>query len=96
MKRLLVVLLSVVLFATSLPVSAVTKAPAATAVQIVNLNAASATELQALPGIGQVTADRIVAYRTEHGAFARVEDLIQVKGVGDKTLEKIRSQLVLK
>jgi len=63
------------------------KVAAATAV---NINSASAAELQNLPGIGPVTAERIVAYRTEHGRFASVDDLIQVKGVGQKTLENIR------
>lgn len=63
---------------------------AAAAVATVNINAATVKELQGLPGIGKVTADHIVAYRTEKGPFAAVDDLIKVKGIGKKTLEAIR------
>lgn len=63
---------------------------AAAQVATLNVNTASAGELQNLPGIGEVTAERIVAYRTEHGPFATVDDLTKVKGIGAKTLEKFR------
>ena len=56
----------------------------------VNVNAADSSALTTLPGIGKVTAERIVAYRTQHGPFKSVDDLVLVKGVGRKTLEKIR------
>ena len=56
---------------------------------ILDLNRATAEELRALPGIGPVTAGRIVAFREEHGRFVRPEDLKKVKGVGDKTLARI-------
>jgi len=56
----------------------------------VNVNTATAKDLQRLPGIGQVTAERIVAYRTEKGKFRSTADLLKVKGVGEKSLEKIR------
>jgi competence protein ComEA len=56
----------------------------------VNINAATAKELQGLPGIGQVTAERIVAHRAEKGKFKSTNDLLKVKGVGKKSLEKIR------
>ena len=55
----------------------------------VDLNRATAGELRALPGIGPVTAERIVAFRSENGRFARVADLIEVPGVGPKTLERL-------
>jgi competence protein ComEA len=63
---------------------------AAAEVAKVNINAATAKELQGLPGVGQVTAERIVAYRTEKGKFRSPDDLLKVKGVGKKSLEKIR------
>ena len=55
-----------------------------------NLNTADAETLQALPGIGPALAERIVAYRLEHGPFQTVEDLRQVPGIGPKRWERIR------
>ncbi len=58
---------------------------------MIDLNAAGAVDLQTLPGVGPAIAERIVAYREEQGGFSSVDDLVQVKGVGSKTLEKLRS-----
>lgn len=66
-----------------------------TVTAMVNVNAASAKELKTLPGIGQVTAQRIIDYRTAKGPYASVEDLLKVKGLGQSTLQKIRDQIVL-
>lgn len=60
------------------------------AASVIDINSASAAELQTISGIGPVTADRIVAYRNEHGKFATVDELEKVKGIGEKTLAKIR------
>ena len=60
---------------------------------IVDINSANAKQLEAVKGIGSVTAKRIIDYRKQHGRFNSVEDLKNVKGIGDKTLEKIRSQI---
>lgn len=62
----------------------------------VNVNVASVKELQTLPGIGQVTAQRIIDYRTAKGPFAAVEDLLKVKGIGQSSLQKIRDRIVLR
>jgi competence protein ComEA len=56
----------------------------------VNINAASAVELEALPGIGEVIAQEILDYRTANGPFASVDDLLDVSGIGEVTLENIR------
>jgi competence protein ComEA len=55
-----------------------------------NLNTADAETLQVLPGIGPALAERIVAYRWEHGPFQTVEDLLRVPGIGPKRWERIR------
>jgi competence protein ComEA len=56
----------------------------------VNLNSASAQELEALPAIGPVTAQAIVDYRTANGPFRSVEEIAKVKGIGAATLEKLK------
>ena len=55
----------------------------------VNVNAATAEQMDSLPGIGPALAARIVAYREQHGAFARPEHLQRVKGIGAKTFAKM-------
>lgn len=57
----------------------------------INVNTATAAELQALPGIGPKKAAAIVDYRSANGPFKRVDDLVEVKGIGPKTLSKLRS-----
>jgi competence protein ComEA len=56
----------------------------------VNINAASAEELETLPGIGEVIAQEILDYRTANGPFASVDDLLDVSGIGEVTLVNIR------
>ncbi|MDD9973567.1 MAG: ComEA family DNA-binding protein, partial [Candidatus Poribacteria bacterium] len=57
---------------------------------LLNINTASAEELQTLPNIGAGMAQRIIDYRTQHGNFTSVDALQKVKGIGAKTLEKLR------
>ena len=57
---------------------------------LININSASEIDLEALPGVGPVTAAAIVDYRTQNGPFATVDDLIDVTGIGPSTLEQIR------
>ena len=63
---------------------------------LVDLNRATAEELRALPGIGPVMADRIVAHRREHGGFGRLEELMEVKGVGTRTFARLKPLLTIR
>lgn len=56
---------------------------------LVNLNTATQPELEELPGVGPVTAAAIIEWRTRHGGFASVEDLLEVSGIGEVTLERL-------
>ncbi len=56
----------------------------------VNLNTATAAELQGLPNIGPATAARIVEYRQKNGGFKKVEDLMNVRGIGEKSFLKLK------
>lgn len=56
----------------------------------VNLNAASLAQLQSLPGVGPSTAQRILDYRQKNGAFKKIEELMNVKGLGEKSFLKLK------
>ena len=60
---------------------------------IININRATAKELDKLPGIGPVIASRIVEYRTLNGFFQSIDDLKKVQGIGASTLEKFKSKI---
>ncbi len=57
----------------------------------ININSATAEELEALPSIGEVIAARIIAYREQNGPFRSVDDLIHVEGISDRTIDEIRN-----
>ncbi len=59
----------------------------------ININRASASELDSLDGIGPVIAKRIIAYRTTNGAFLAVEDLLKVSGIGDAKLAQFKEKI---
>jgi len=71
-----------------------TSAAKAPAVKV-SINSATAEQLEALPRIGPKTAQRIVEYRKAHKSFRTVDELLNVKGVGPKVLEKIRPHVTL-
>jgi competence protein ComEA len=64
-------------------------------VSLVNINAASAVELEALPGIGPTYAQRIVDYRQANGPFAAVEEIMEVKGIGPGTFAKLEGLITV-
>lgn len=62
---------------------------------LVNINTAGAKELETLPGIGKVTAEKIMAYREEHGSFRTKEDLKHVPSIGDGKFKKLADKITL-
>jgi competence protein ComEA len=63
---------------------------------MVNINTASKDELKELTGIGEVKAERIIEYRKKNGDFKTVDDLTEVDGIAEGTLEKIRDEITVK
>lgn len=63
--------------------------------KLVNINQATSAELVRLPRVGAKLADRIVAHRKEHGPFRRIEDLMEVKGVGEKFFSTLKPYLTV-
>ncbi len=61
----------------------------------VNINTADANELATLPGIGTVKAEAIIKHRKDNGNFKNINDLGDVKGIGDKMIEKIKPEVTL-
>jgi competence protein ComEA len=61
----------------------------------ININTATAEELEALPAVGEVTAARIVAYREQNGPFRSVDDLIHVQGISDRTIDEFRDLVTI-
>ena len=62
---------------------------------VVNINTATAEQLAYLPGVGPKTAEEIIAYREANGAFKKLTDLMQVKGIGDKTFERLQPYITI-
>jgi len=67
--------------------------PAVAEILIIDINSASFEDLEKIPGIGPVMADRIIQYRLKNGAFKTIEDLKKVKGIGDKKAATISTHI---
>lgn len=96
MHRISLVLgvLCLVLVGVSTPAAADQKAGQqpgkVTAAAPINLNTATATQLESLPGVGPRTAERIIEYREKNGVFKKIEELMNVQGVGEKSFLRIK------
>lgn len=80
---------------TLLAAPASAKAPVASEQVMVNINKATAPELEGIKGIGPMLAERIIKYRDTNGRFERLEDLVHVPGIGPAKYERIKSQITL-
>jgi competence protein ComEA len=70
-------------------------AAAAPAAAPVNLNTATVAQLEALPGVGKATAERIVEYRQKNGGFKKIEDLMNVRGIGEKSFLTLKPLIMV-
>jgi competence protein ComEA len=87
--------LFVALFAVHADAQPPASSSAAKGASVVNLNTASSAELQTLPGIGARTAERILEYRQKNGPFKKIEEIMNVQGIGEKVFLKLKPQLTV-
>ena len=95
MARVMFIALALVTLIAGAPAAAQEKgAPAAAtsaaAVAVVNLNTATAAQITALPGIGPATAQRIIEFREKNNGFKKIEELMNVRGIGEKSFLKLK------
>ena len=69
--------------------------PVASSPAVVNLNTATATQIATLPGVGEKAAQRIIEYREKNGGFKKIEELMNVKGIGEKSFLKLKQHLTV-
>ena len=98
MRKSHLIVLSVILIATISSAAMAadsTQVAAAPITGIVNLNTADAAQLAMLPRVGAKAAQRILDYRKEHGGFKKTSDLMQVKGFGEKSFERLAAYVTV-
>jgi competence protein ComEA len=99
MNRSVLVLVAALVFVSS-PIAAqrATKPPVTATVvstEVVNLNSATAAQIASLPGIGPKTAELVVHYRLKNGPFKKIEEVMNVRGIGEKSFLKIKDRLTV-
>lgn len=98
MPRTLLSLVALVALLAVHPQAAQEKSPVGSVAKpgvLVNLNTATAADLQGLPGVGPKVAGRIIEYRQKRGPFKKIEELMNVQGIGEKSFLKLRSQVTV-
>jgi competence protein ComEA len=84
-----------IVLAIPVSIQAQDKPGSAKVASTVNLNTATVAELETLPGIGRSTAERIVEYRQKNGGFKKIEELMNVRGIGEKSFLKLKPMIVI-
>ena len=97
MNRSLVVLACALLWIATpaLQAQRAAKPPATAPAEIVNLNSATAAQLSVLPGIGLKTAELIVQFRQKNGPFKKIEEIMNVRGIGEKSFLRIKDRITV-
>jgi comEA protein len=95
MNRLVLALVAalVVFGPASVEAQRAAKPPAPASTEVVNLNSATAAQIASLPGIGLKTAELVIQYRQKNGPFKKVEEIMNVRGVGEKSFLRIKDRL---
>jgi comEA protein len=96
-RSALVLVAALVCVSSPLAAQRATKPPVAAVVSTgpVNLNSATAAQIASLPGIGPTTADLVVQYREKNGPFKKIEEIMNVRGVGEKSFLRIKDRLTV-
>jgi competence protein ComEA len=93
MRKSLPIFITALVLISTIGASAFAAETPATPTGVVNINTADAAQLSLLPRVGAKAAQRIVDYRTQHGRFQRPTDIMQVKGFGDKSYERLSAYI---
>ena len=94
MRKSLPFFIAALLFVT-ISAAFAAETPATATTGVININTADVAQLSLLPRVGAKAAQRIVDYRTQHGRFAKPTDIMQVKGFGDKSYERLSSYITV-
>lgn len=96
MNRLVLALATVLVFAGwPLEAQRATRPPATASTAVINLNSATASQIADLPGIGVKTAELIVQHRVKNGPFKKIEEVMNIRGIGEKSFLRIRDRIAV-